>query len=71
MQAPPEHVDANFQKLAHLFWIFIKLTSSPPCWQCMNQGEKQKCKTKHINIYMSFSNRPNLVSKAGNETNIT
>jgi hypothetical protein len=24
----------------------------------------QKCKTKHINIYMSFSNRPNLVSKA-------
>jgi hypothetical protein len=22
-----------------------------------------ECKTKHINIYMSFSNRPNLVSK--------
>jgi hypothetical protein len=31
----------------------------------------QKCKTKHINIYMSFSNRPNLVSKAKNETKIT
>jgi hypothetical protein len=28
----------------------------------------QKCKTKHINIYMSFSNRPNSVSKARNET---
>jgi hypothetical protein len=31
----------------------------------------QKCKTKHINIYMSFSNRPNLVSKARNETKST
>jgi hypothetical protein len=31
----------------------------------------QECKTKHINIYMSFSNRPNLVSKARNETKIT
>jgi hypothetical protein len=31
----------------------------------------QKCKTKHINIYMSFSNRPNLVSKARNETRST
>jgi hypothetical protein len=39
MQAPPEHVDANFQILAQLFWICIKLTSSPPCWQCKNQGE--------------------------------
>jgi hypothetical protein len=29
------------------------------------------CKTKHINIYMSFSNRPNLVSKARNETKST
>jgi hypothetical protein len=34
MQAPPEHVDATFQILAHLFWICIKLTSSLPCWQC-------------------------------------
>jgi hypothetical protein len=31
----------------------------------------QECKTKHINIYMSFSNRPNLVSKARNETKST
>jgi hypothetical protein len=31
----------------------------------------QECKTKHINIYMSFSNRPNLVSKARSETNST
>jgi hypothetical protein len=31
----------------------------------------QKYKEKHINIYMSFSNRPNLVSKAKNETKIT
>jgi hypothetical protein len=37
----------------------------------MNQGEMQECKTKHINIYMSFSNRPNLVSKARNETKST
>jgi hypothetical protein len=28
----------------------------------------QEYKTKYINIYMSFSNRPNLVSKARNET---
>jgi hypothetical protein len=28
----------------------------------------QECNRKHINIYMSFSNRPNLVSKARNET---
>jgi hypothetical protein len=46
MQAPPEHVDANFQILAHLFWICIKLTSSPPCWQCMNQGENAGKKNK-------------------------
>jgi hypothetical protein len=39
MQAPPEHVDANFQILDAFFWFFIKLTSSPHCWQCMNQGE--------------------------------
>jgi hypothetical protein len=40
MQAPPKHVDAKFQILDAFFWIFlIKLTSSPPCWQCMNQGE--------------------------------
>jgi hypothetical protein len=26
----------------------------------------QECKTKHTNIYMSFSNRPNRVSKARN-----
>jgi hypothetical protein len=72
MQAPPEHVDANFQILAHRFWICIKLASSPPCWQCMNQKVKmQECKTKHINSYMSFSNRPNLVSKVRNETKIT
>jgi hypothetical protein len=31
----------------------------------------QKCKTKHINIYMSFLNRPNLMWKAKNETKIT
>jgi hypothetical protein len=31
----------------------------------------QEYKTKHINIYMSFSNRPNLVSKARNETKST
>jgi hypothetical protein len=31
----------------------------------------QECKTKHIHIYMSFSNRPNLVSKAKNETKST
>jgi hypothetical protein len=31
----------------------------------------QECKTKHRNIYMSFSNRPNLMSKAENETKIT
>jgi hypothetical protein len=31
MQVPPEHVDANFQILDHLFSNFIKLTSSPPC----------------------------------------
>jgi hypothetical protein len=31
----------------------------------------QECKTKHINIYMSFSNRPNLVSKVRNETKST
>jgi hypothetical protein len=31
----------------------------------------QECKTKHINIYMSFSNRPNLVSKARSETKST
>jgi hypothetical protein len=37
-------------------WIMVKM---------------QKCKTKHINIFMSFSKRPNLVSKARNETKIT
>jgi hypothetical protein len=31
----------------------------------------QKCKAKYINIYMSFSNRPNLVSKAKKGTKIT
>jgi hypothetical protein len=31
----------------------------------------QQCKKKHINIYMSFSNRPNLVWKASSETNST
>jgi hypothetical protein len=31
----------------------------------------QKCITKYISIYMSFSNKPNLVSKAKNETKIT
>jgi hypothetical protein len=31
----------------------------------------QEYKTKHINIYMSFSNRPNLVSKARSETKST
>jgi hypothetical protein len=31
----------------------------------------QECKRKHINIYMSFSNRPNLVSKARRETKST
>jgi hypothetical protein len=31
----------------------------------------QGCKTKHINIYMSFSNRPNLVSRARSETKST
>jgi hypothetical protein len=46
MQAPPEHVDANFQILAHLFWIFIKLASSPPCWQCMNQDENAEMQNK-------------------------
>jgi hypothetical protein len=37
----------------------------------MNEGEMHECKTKHINIHMSFSNRPNLVSKARNETKRT
>jgi hypothetical protein len=46
MQAPLEHVDANFQILAHLFWIFNKLTSSPHCWQCMNQGENAEVQNK-------------------------
>jgi hypothetical protein len=46
MQDPPEHVDANFQISAHLFWIFIKLTSSPPCWQCMHQGENAEMQNK-------------------------
>jgi hypothetical protein len=35
MQAPTEHVDANFQILDAFIWICIKLTSfspSPPCW---------------------------------------
>jgi hypothetical protein len=74
MQAPPEHVDANFQILAHLFWIFIQLTSSPLLPLVGNVWIKvkmQKCKTKHINVYMSFSNWPNLVSKARIETKIT
>jgi hypothetical protein len=31
----------------------------------------RECKTKHINIYMSFLNRPNLVSKARSETKST
>jgi hypothetical protein len=31
----------------------------------------QEFKTKHIKIYMSFSNRPNLVSKARSETKST
>jgi hypothetical protein len=31
----------------------------------------QEWKTKHINIYMSISNRPNLVSKARSETKST
>jgi hypothetical protein len=31
----------------------------------------QECKTKHIKIYMSFSNRPNLVAKARSETKST
>jgi hypothetical protein len=31
----------------------------------------QEDKTKHINIYMSFSNRPNLVSKDRSETKTT
>jgi hypothetical protein len=30
-----------------------------------------ECKTKHINIYMSFSNRPNLVLEARSETKST
>jgi hypothetical protein len=37
----------------------------------MNQGENAESKIKHINIYMSFSNRPNLVLKARNETKST
>jgi hypothetical protein len=31
----------------------------------------QECKTKHRNIYMSFSNRPNQLSKARNGTKST
>jgi hypothetical protein len=31
----------------------------------------QESKTKHINIYMSFSNRANLVSKVRSETKST
>jgi hypothetical protein len=68
MQAPPEHVDANFQ----IFWIFW--WSSPLLLLVDNVWIKvkmHKCKTKHINIYMSFSNRPNLVSKARSETKST
>jgi hypothetical protein len=71
MQAPLEHVDTNFQILAHLFWICIKLTSSPLVDNVWINVKMQKYKTKHINIYVSFSNRPNLVSKARNETKIT
>jgi hypothetical protein len=75
MQAPPEHVDANFQILDAFFSeFFIKLTSSPFLPLVDNVWIKvkmQKCKTKHINIYMSFSNRPNLVSKSRNETKST
>jgi hypothetical protein len=68
MQAPSEHVDANFQ----IFWIFHE--SSPLIPLVDNVWIKvkmQKCKTKHTNIYMSFSNRPDLVSKARNETKST
>jgi hypothetical protein len=64
-------VDANFQVLDA---CFIKLTSSPLLPLVGNVWIKvkmQESKTKHINIYMSFSNRPNLVSKARNETKIT
>jgi hypothetical protein len=59
-------VDANFQILDAFFWICIKLTSSPLLPLVDNVWIKvkmQECKTKHINIYMSFPNRPNLVSK--------
>jgi hypothetical protein len=72
MQAPPEHVDANFQILDAFFWIF--LLSSPLLPLVDNVWIKlkmQECKTKHIDIYMSFSNRPNRVSKARNETKST
>jgi hypothetical protein len=80
MQAPPKHVDANFQILDAFFWKFIKLTSSefalsspllPLVDNVWIKVKRQKSKTKHINIYMSFSNRPNLVSKARNETKST
>jgi hypothetical protein len=67
MQAPPEHVDENFQILAHLFWI-LSSPLPPLVDNVWIKVKMQKCKTKHINIYMSFSNRPNLVSKARNET---
>jgi hypothetical protein len=56
----------------HFSEFFIKLTSPPPLVD--NVGIKVKmheCKTKRINIYMSFSNRPNLVSKARSETKST
>jgi hypothetical protein len=58
----------------HFSKFFIKLTSSPLLPLVDNVRIKvkmQEYKTKNINIYMSFSNRPNLVSRARSKTKST
>jgi hypothetical protein len=65
-------VDAKFQNFR---CIFLNFSLSSPLLPLIDnvwiKVKMQECKTKHINIYMSFSNRPNLVSKARNETKST
>jgi hypothetical protein len=61
-----------------LNWVSLWMPQMPESWNIFSPKwnfsyltTMHECKTKHINIYMSFSNRPNLVTKARSETKKT
>jgi hypothetical protein len=62
-------------KLPNFRCSFLNFSLSSPLLPLVDnvwiKVKMRECKTKHINIYMSFSNRPNLVSKARSETKST